>query len=169
MNLYILRHAKAVRRGTPGCQSDSDRPLTPGGERRMRRIAEGMRAFGLAFDLILTSPYVRAARTAEILAAVFKARRKLAVLPSLAADADPRELVGEFNKNYRSRRNVVLVGHEPYLSRLIAMLTTGGLNLEMDFKKAGLCKLSVKSLRYGKCASLAWLLTPRQLEALGGG
>jgi len=53
------------------------------------------------------------------------------------------------------------------LSATISRLLTGGPDLKIDFKKAALCKLSVEELRFGKCASLCWLLTPRQLARLG--
>jgi phosphohistidine phosphatase SixA len=59
-----------------------------------------------------------------------------------------------------------LVGHEPFLSRLISLLATGGPDLQMDFAKGGLAKLEVDILRTGKCAVLAWLLTPRQMKLM---
>ena len=68
MELYILRHAIAVERGSPGFEEDSTRPLTPAGEGKMRQIAKGMRALSVDPDLILSSPYVRARQTAEIVA-----------------------------------------------------------------------------------------------------
>ena len=61
---------------------------------------------------------------------------------------------------------ILLVGHEPDLSRLISLLVTGGMQLQLDFKKGGLCKLEVEKLRAGKCATLAWLLTPRQMRTM---
>jgi hypothetical protein len=48
----------------------------------------------------------------------------------------------------------------------MSRLLTGDSSLTMNFKKGGLCKLSVESLRFGKCAKLEWLLTPRQLVRL---
>jgi hypothetical protein len=36
----------------------------------------------------------------------------------------------------------------------------------MTMKKGGLCFLHVTTLTYGRCATLEWLLTPRQLAAL---
>ena len=71
MNLYIIRHAIAVNEGTDGYESDSERPLTDKGRKKMREIAKGLRNLGVEFDLILSSPYVRARETAEILADVF--------------------------------------------------------------------------------------------------
>ena len=68
MEIYILRHGIAVERGTPGCKKDSDRPLTEEGERKMWQIAKAMLRMDLKFDLILSSPYIRAKRTAEVVA-----------------------------------------------------------------------------------------------------
>jgi phosphohistidine phosphatase SixA len=62
--------------------------------------------------------------------------------------------------------NVLLVGHEPYLGKLIALLAAGNTSLEIDFKKGGLCKLEAEFLLYGRCAKLAWLITPRQMELM---
>jgi phosphohistidine phosphatase len=61
---------------------------------------------------------------------------------------------------------LLLVGHEPDLSRLVSLLVTGNLQLQMDFRKGGLCKLDVEKLKAGKCATLAWLLTPGQMKMM---
>ena len=71
MEIYFLRHGIAVKRGTEGYKNDSERPLTEKGVRRMRETANGMHDLGLDFDWILSSPYVRAKQTAEIVATVF--------------------------------------------------------------------------------------------------
>jgi len=60
----------------------------------------------------------------------------------------------------------LLVGHEPYLSQLIALLSSGGTSATIDMKKGGLCKLETEGLEYGHCATLQWLLTPRQMELI---
>jgi phosphohistidine phosphatase len=56
-----------------------------------------------------------------------------------------------------------LVGHEPYLSELIALLIAGDAPVRITMRKGGLCKLSVDALQYGRCAVLEWLLTPKQM------
>jgi len=66
MMLYVLRHGVAEEVGPEG--TDGSRRLTPGGRRKLRAAAVGMRALGLTFDAILTSPLVRAAETAAIVA-----------------------------------------------------------------------------------------------------
>ena len=165
MNLFFLRHAKACPRG-PKYRPDSQRPLTREGEKAMRAAAAGIRKLELSFDLILASPYLRALRTAEILAGADDSK-KLFVTRHLAADADPREVIAEINENFGARENIVLVGHEPFLSGLISVLLTGRPGMKIDFKKGALCKLTVEDLRFADCASLCWLLTPRHLARLG--
>jgi phosphohistidine phosphatase len=167
MELYVLRHAIAVERGTPGYERDSERPLTTKGARKMHNIAEGMQALGLEFDLILSSPYTRARETAEIVAGVFDLGKKLHFTDHLAIDGDPRLLVDEINREHEHAGSIVLVGHEPYLSGFISTLLSGDDHLSITMKKGGLCKLYVDSLQYGRCATLEWLMTPRQMTGLG--
>jgi phosphohistidine phosphatase len=166
MELYILRHAPAVERGTPGYENDASRPLTSQGEKKMYRVAKGMLALGLEFDLVLSSPFVRARRTAEIVVEVFRCRKKLKCTEKLATHGNPRALIEEINTKHGSPESLVLVGHEPYLSNLISTLVAGDERTALTLKKGGLCKVTVSSLRYGKCARLEWLLTPRQMTRI---
>ena len=166
MNLYLLRHAIAVERGTKGFSDDSRRPLTGEGIEKMRRIAKGMHRLDLEFDLILSSPYLRARQTAGIVVAEFDVEAKLKFSENLTSAAT-EALVAELNKTYHDRKNILLVGHEPYLSGLISTLLTGHPHTPIMLKKGGLCQLTIKALRHGCCAQLDWLLTPRQLRLLG--
>ena len=165
MELFILRHAIAVPRGTPGYDEDSERPLTSEGRKKLRRIAKTMAKMELSFDLILSSPYVRARDTAEIAAKILGARKKLKFSDHLVSHGSAEALVNQLKSHYHSQRYVLLVGHEPYLSKLISVLLTGEPDLSLTLKKGGLCKLTVEKLRYGRCATLEWLLAPRQMGA----
>jgi phosphohistidine phosphatase len=166
MNLYILRHGIAVEPGTPGYEKDADRPLTPEGERKLLQIAEAMEALDLAFDLILSSPYLRARQTAELVAESLKARKKLELSDSLVPGGNPKKLVELLNRLQPPPESVLLVGHEPYLSGLISLLVSGEPTLAMVMKKGGLCKLTTESLKHGRCATLEWLLTPKQMARM---
>lgn len=163
MDLYILRHAIAQERTAPGIKSDFDRPLTPEGEQKLRRVTKAMRNLELSFDLILSSPYVRARETAELVAAAFGISKNLKLRDNLGADGNPREFVAELAVWQPTPQTVLVVGHEPYLSTMATLLLTGALKSCITLKKAGLCKLSIESLRVGRCARLEWLLTPRQM------
>jgi phosphohistidine phosphatase len=166
MDLYILRHAIAEERSGSMTGGDSQRRLTAEGKTRMRRAAKGMKALELDFDLILTSPFVRAKETADIVAEVFGLKDALKQTPSLAADGNPKDLIDELRGHYHKRKQILLVGHEPYLSRLISLLLSGDTAIAITLKKGGLCKLSTKSLQYGRCATLEWLLTPGQMRSV---
>lgn len=60
--------------------------------------------------------------------------------------------------------NARLVGHEPGLSGLIALLLSGSRGWARNFKKAALCKLTLTSLTVGRGAILEWLLPPKQMS-----
>jgi phosphohistidine phosphatase len=165
MKLSLLRHGIATERGSPGYEDDSQRPLTAKGQRRMWRAAEGMLALGLTYDLLLSSPYLRARQTADIVAQVLKIADGTHLSATLAPDGNPKQLIEELRTDGRAQ-DIMLVGHEPYLSRLISVLLTGSPNLTVVMKKGGLCTLDLETLRFGRCARLAWLLTPGQLRRL---
>jgi phosphohistidine phosphatase len=162
MNLYLLRHGIAVERGTRGYERDADRPLTLKGRRKLRHVIAAMRVMDLRFDVILSSPLVRARETAKI--ASKRLRKKLTLTQHLAPGASAAALVRLLQR--LKREDVLLVGHEPDLSRLASLLLTGGWNLPLVLRKGGLCKLSIERLRNGRCAVLEWLLTPQQMEAM---
>jgi phosphohistidine phosphatase len=163
MNLFILRHAIAVEPGSAGFAKDADRPLTPKGERKLWKIAEGFEQLEICFDWILSSPYLRARQTAEIVAEVLDIRKKLEFSEALTPGGSPARLIDTINSQKPKPENVLLVGHEPYLSELISLLISGSKNIPVTMKKAGLCKLVVESLHNGQCATLEWLLTPKQM------
>jgi phosphohistidine phosphatase len=163
MNLYILRHAIAVEHGTPGYENDADRPLTDDGRRKLRRVAKAMGAMELSFGLILTSPYARARETAEVVARALGESDRLEFTEALTPAGSTTQLVDLLNQREPKLKNVLLVGHEPYLSELISLWVSGAPGCAVTMKKAGLCKLSTDVLSHGRCASMEWLLTPRQM------
>jgi phosphohistidine phosphatase len=168
MNLYLLRHGIAVDPSSPRFAKDAERPLTPKGRRRLQQVAEAMSVMKISFDVVLSSPYLRAKQTAEIVAKPLKRQKKLKFTDELVPGGNPKSLIQHLNELRPMPKNILLVGHEPYLSKLIALLTAGNTNMEIDLKKGGLCKLETDSLRYGRCATLEFLLAPRQMALMTG-
>lgn len=167
MNLFILRHGVAIERDPQSFPDDSRRPLTLKGEDRVRFVCDAMQALELSFDQILASPFLRSRQTAEIVAGTLGLRRVLECRAELTPEGDPKALVRFVNRLEPGPENLLLVGHEPYLSKLISVLISGTDGARLDLKKNGLAKLEVApKLRYGQCATLSWLLTPRQLGLL---
>jgi phosphohistidine phosphatase len=166
VNIYILRHGIAVEPGAPGIKTDAERPLIPKGEQHLREAAAAMEKMGLSFDVIFSSPYLRAKQTAEIVAKNLKLERKPTISSDLIPGGNPQALIRQLNGLKPAPEHILIVGHEPYLSRLIALLSSGGTGVTIDMKKGSLCKLETEQLEYGHCATLKWLLTPRQMELM---
>jgi len=110
--IWLLRHGDAE---DGGGKPDAERDLTEKGERQSRRAGEALKALGVELDVCLTSPKVRARRTAELaceaLGAEVEEDERLA-----GGDFEPLELAA-------GRGEVMLVGHEPDFSRAVAAVT----------------------------------------------
>jgi phosphohistidine phosphatase len=165
MNLYLLRHAIAADRVAAVGSSDALRPLTREGIQKLRKVTRAMKAMEMTFDAILTSPYVRALQTAQQVAADLRYPGVLHKAGALQPGGRPADLVRFIRSIKSSSQNILLVGHEPDLGELTALLVFGKAMGGIAFKKAGLCKLEIAQLRAGRCAILEWLLTPKQLAA----
>ncbi|HEX8990396.1 MAG TPA: phosphohistidine phosphatase SixA [Anaerolineales bacterium] len=166
MILYIVRHAIAEQRDSTSSEvQDSQRPLTDEGRKKFRQIARGLEDRETRIDLILTSPYLRALDTARLLHKKLELDpEKLLIMEDLSPLGNPDQLIHKIGERYASVGSIALVGHEPGLSRLIAVLLSGDPTLPITLKKGGVCCLTVERLKYGRCASLEWLLTPAMLS-----
>lgn len=160
MKLYILRHGDAAEHGDPRYK-ENERPLTTKGIQRTKQLAHVLREMEITMDAILTSPLTRARETAEIVARGMKLQDAPSASEHLAPSGNMEELVHQLNTIRPVPKNILLVGHEPYLSGFISLLCTGGPGLPMVFKKGALCRLELQVLSCGKCATLDWLLQPR--------
>jgi phosphohistidine phosphatase len=161
MKLYVLRHGQAGRHGDPAFANDAERPLTAQGIRRTKALARALRQWEVTFDVVLSSPLVRARQTAEIVARGLRRRDRLQATPHLSPGGDAGKLIAQINAIRPAPDSVLLVGHEPDLSELISRLCAGTEGVSLTLKKGGLCRLGVEDLREARCASLEWLLAPR--------
>ncbi len=166
MNIYIVRHAIAIERGTKGYEDDSKRPLTVDGIAKMREVSRGLRALKLSFDVILSSPYLRAKHTAEIVIQTFKTKQTVILTKNLTPDVPFKDLLLEINAKAKNKTSVLLVGHEPHLSGLISFLLDGQEDLSFILKKGGFCHLIAEHPVKPGSASLSSLLTPAQLRLI---
>jgi len=171
MEIYLLRHGIAADLGEDGVTRDADRPLTDEGQEKMEREAKGMLKLGLKFDLIFTSPLLRAQQTAEAVAQVFDLKDQIITAEALAPG---RSFVRGVNKKApifleigaHQFERALLVGHQPDMGELASVLLTGGRDLNIEFKKGALCAIEVASLPPHAPGVLFWLLTPRQLKLI---
>jgi phosphohistidine phosphatase len=115
--LLLIRHADAVPENPE--LPDHDRHLSAGGRWVAARIGQSLVAAGVRLEAVASSPLVRAVQTAELLSAAAGYAGVVEVLPDLAPGGDLLALAGEAA---RRTDTVALVGHEPGLSSLAAVL-----------------------------------------------
>jgi len=165
MKIYLIRHSNAVDPGTPGYEDDSLRPLTEKGRDKMKKIAAALKELDVKPNLIVSSPYVRARQTAEVLAKVLKFKPELVFSNTLVPMGKPDDIIGEINEKYNVDE-LVLVGHEPCFSSLVGTLIAGNPDFTMTMKNGGVCCLVSDDLHTERKATLEWLLTPKILGDL---
>ena len=127
---YIMRHGPAEDESHSG--NDFDRALTASGRERVLRVAQELVARGEAPRVILASPLVRALQTAELVAQVCRPAEPVRVRREIAPGGDVRGLLFEVIRSGQPR--VMLVGHEPSVSDLVAGVLAEGFS--QGFEKA---------------------------------
>jgi phosphohistidine phosphatase len=161
MELYIFRHgiAEDARPGSP----DPDRRLTAEGREKTAAVAKMARATGVRPSLILSSPYVRARQTAEIAAHELGFKGKILNIDSLVPDSKPQD-VWRSIRDHAGESAILLAGHEPLLSQLVAWLLNAP-SLRVEMKKSALVRIDVESPRGGRVGpphgTLRWMMIPR--------
>jgi len=166
LQLYLLRHGPAGSRDASLYPDDGERPLTRPGRARTERAARGMETAGFRFDLLLTSPLARARQTADIVAEVVSGCPRPRVHRPLAPGG-PTEAILEGLPKGRQASRVLLVGHEPDLTRLAAdLLLPGNPALSMTLRKGGLIRIDFDDHPSPGDGRLVLLLTPKILRGL---
>jgi phosphohistidine phosphatase len=149
VKLFLVRHGVAVAHGAR--RTDAVRPLTRAGRLELEQVAERLAALEIRFDVLMHSPLRRAAETAELLVPLLDGRTQ--VEPGLAERAD------ELDLGRIAGDRVALVGHQPYLGQLAALLVTGSTAAaaRFPFAKAGVLWLEGKRVAPGSMALVAML------------
>lgn len=157
IQLHLLRHAHA---GDPMAWDGPDeaRPLAPRGERQADRLARFLAGTGFRTDAIITSPKLRAAQTAEIVA------QRLGVpvrIDERLAGGVGLSALEAILRDAGDPVAPVLVGHDPDFSDLVVKLC-GGLGVPM--RKGAFARIDAeRPLEPGR-ATLRWLVPPDLLK-----
>jgi phosphohistidine phosphatase len=138
VKLYFLRHGLARDR-EDWAGDDALRPLTPEGIKKMEREAKTIAKLALQLDAIVTSPLVRAKQTARIVADELDLRDVLVEDEKLGLDFDLGGLRTVIEK-HRAAEALMLVGHEPSMSRTIGQIGGG----RVELKKGALACVDIE-------------------------
>src|SRR5262245_20816846 len=161
MLLLLVRHAHAGDRDPSQWPDDTQRPITDKGRKAQARVVKALGDMGLVPELVLTSPWLRAAQTAELI----QEGLSLATppVPCLALAADPE--LGALDKALGPPRGDkavgALVGHSPWIEELVGLLLTGAAHgLAVDFPKSGV--MAIEAERIGpRAGRLRFFLRPK--------
>ena len=163
VQLYILRHGEAGKR-VPANSKDSERALTVTGEQEVKEVAQALAALKVKPDFVATSPLKRARQTAEIVAKALKVKKAdFEEWNELKPEGHHQELYRRLAQ-FKPDSNVIVVGHEPYLSAIIGEMVFGSSSGRIILKKAGIAKVLVTSFHPRIKGELRWLLVPKHMK-----
>ncbi|MGK7946092.1 MAG: phosphohistidine phosphatase SixA [Microcystaceae cyanobacterium] len=142
--LYLIRHGIAAERGT--YNNDELRPLTKKGQQKTHNIAQRLQEIGIKFDIILTSPLVRAHQTAKILQEMGLSQQ-IQMMPCLSPQGKLEDWVNWWSNSRYNREEscLALVGHQPNLGQWSERLIWGQSQDKLVVKKAGLIGLTLSN------------------------
>ena len=165
--IALVRHGIAAGHDDPRYPQDADRPLTKDGVQKTRAAAAGMRTLGLAPRCIVSSPYVRARETAEILAEALGCDADTLQIddvftPETAAEAAWRRLLEIARTGTDATALTIQVGHQPQMGEIAAHALGCPDGDRFPLKKASCLRL----LTTGAMTSLQEYLTPKTLRRL---
>jgi phosphohistidine phosphatase len=150
--LWFLRHGEAEPHGA---RPDPERRLTARGEEQSRAAGRALAALELSFQLVVTSPRVRALDTAKLACEALGCEPIVDERLSSGFDVDDAlELAAAVGEDKR----VLFVGHNPDFVQIVGDLT--GATIEL--KKGGIAAVR----RQGHRGELIVLLRPREIERI---
>jgi phosphohistidine phosphatase len=157
VELYVFRHGIAED-ALPG-RAAADRALTDEGRKKIAEVVKAARRAGLQPSLIISSPYLRAAQTAEVAVEELGYEGEVVHTEALVPHGSPETVWTEL-RDYREESAILLAGHEPLLSRLVAYLLAAP-GLRVDMKKAAMVRIDVESFGLAPHGTLRWMITPK--------
>jgi phosphohistidine phosphatase len=163
MQLYVVRHGIAEE-ATPD-RADTERPLTDQGRRRLRRVIRGLRALDVRIDRIVTSSKLRARQTADALDALCDAEPTSTELLSRSPTPELVALLADAGA--AGARRIAVVGHEPWLGELVALLAFGETRFAaaLELKKASVTWLDGDAAP--GAMTIRAILPPKVLRSVG--
>lgn len=117
MRVYIMQHGEAAPRDV-----DPDRPLTEQGRRDIESMAETLARSGVRVERVLHSGKTRARQTAELMARRLTGHGEAEPRAQLGPNDPVDALMSELD---HGDGELLVVGHMPYVSRLVSALVVG--------------------------------------------
>ncbi len=160
MEIYLVRHGSAHME-----EDDPERHLNNDGINQCHLTGKALKRLGIIFDLIVSSPKVRARQTAEIIAEeVDYSSKEIMISELLKPSTDPKETISFLN-NLTEKKKVLLAGHLPLLGNLALELLSKPSGGSFHFETGTVCLIEVE-LPISRAGKFHWFLTPDLLKLL---
>lgn len=154
MKLYLVQHGEALTK-----EVDPGRPLSPQGEQDVRKLADYLYRQGITVARVVHSGKMRAHQTADILAERVLLRREAEAIKGI----DPNDPVEDFSMQVQKlKHDTLVVGHLPFLAKLVAYLTTGNAGLDIvGYQPGSIVCLDTDAEQKWR---VSWMLRPDCME-----
>ena len=158
--LYLLRHAKSS--WADESMRDFDRPLANRGREACATIGEFIKEKGIDFDLVLVSTAVRTRETIELVKERAEFRSEVRYDERIY-EATTSQLLEVISQVDDDRESVLLVGHNPGIEELLALLT----GQHVQVTTATFAKININAPKWsaelGNNGTLDWIVRPKEL------
>ena len=160
LTLYLLRHAKSS--WDDASKQDFERPLTNRGRKACATIGEYIQEKGIDFDLVLVSTAVRTRDTIELIKERAKFRGEVRYDQRIY-EATVSQLLEIISQVDNDRESVLLVGHNPGIEELLALLTGD----QQQVTTANFGKIKLKATKWSanlaNKGTLEWIVRPKEI------
>ena len=154
MRLYLVQHGESLAK-----EVDPDRPLSDKGREDAARLAEFLAERGVQASAVLHSGKTRARQTAEALAARLAPGGRVESASGLDPN-DPADAFAELLGGWRD--DVLVVGHLPFMDRLVARLVAGREDAGVAAFEPG-TMVCLERAEAGAW-TIAWMIRPELLD-----
>ncbi len=160
MEIYLVRHGAALSK-----EEDPERHLNNEGIDQCRMTGRALKRLDIGFDLIVSSPKIRALQTAYIIAEeVGYLREEIRITETLVPTALPKDTITYLN-DFTDVKRLMIAGHLPLLGYLASELLSNTSNISFYFEPGAVCHINTEQL-HSNAGILCWFLTPEQLKII---
>lgn len=159
--ILILRHGDAQDLTECNSSNDFDRALTDEGKKKIIKVSKLLKAIGQEIDIVLSSPFIRAKQTAEIITENISTKNGLKIVDFLGCGSSVKEIAKGLT-DYTTSHSVMLIGHIPDLELFLGKLICAE---RIKLKKAAIGKVKLEN-SIELSGELEWLITPKILKKI---
>jgi phosphohistidine phosphatase len=163
MDCILFRHGIAVE-PEQWDGEEAKRPLTKKGLRRLREAVAGLAALNAVPTHIVSSSYVRARETAELLRDTLAPETDIKEYSELHPDGKPEKVLALL-ATFPADACVLCVGHEPNLGAVAGVMLCVKPVATLSLKKAGACLVRFEGAPKPGQGELRWWMMPSQVRA----